>query len=84
MEWGTQAPLRLSAKAPSVLGWKKRFGRYTRFLDEQARVVLVQAPTDADAFTIFETLNDRGADLTISDLLKNLLFSRAKTEIDVV
>jgi uncharacterized protein with ParB-like and HNH nuclease domain len=32
---------------------------------------------EADAFTIFETLNERGLDLTIADLLKNFLFSKA-------
>lgn len=64
--------------------WKSHFGQYSRFLEEQARIVVVQAPTDADAFTVFETLNDRGADLSISDLLKNLLFSRAKSEIEDV
>lgn len=71
-------------RSASPSSWKEEFSKITRFLDEQARIVVVQAPTDADAFAIFETLNDRGADLTISDLLKNLLFSRAKKEIDVV
>ena len=31
-----------------------------------------------EAYVIFETLNDRGADLTTADLLKNFLFSEAK------
>lgn len=65
--------------------WRSEFKKYTTFLGKQARIVAVRAPTDADAFTIFETLNDRGADLTTSDLLKNLLFSRATSaEIEVV
>jgi hypothetical protein len=74
--------LKVQVDNPST--WKKQLGNYNKFLGKQARVVVVQSPTDADAFTVFETLNDRGADLTISDLLKNLLFSRAKVEIDVV
>ena len=73
-----------SIRTDGPSSWKERFATYTRFLDEQARVVVVLAPTDADAFTVFETLNDRGADLTISDLLKNLLFARSKKEIDTV
>ena len=32
----------------------------------------------AEAYVIFETLNDRGADLTTADLLKNYLFSQSK------
>lgn len=64
--------------------WKSEFSKITRFLNKQARVVVVKASTDADAFTIFETLNDRGADLTIADLLKNYLFSRAHNELTSV
>lgn len=41
-------------------------------------------PDEADAFLIFETLNDRGADLTTADLLKNYLFGKSSTELDVV
>lgn len=57
--------------------WEPKIARIWKFLNKQARVVTVTAPNDADAFTIFETLNDRGADLTIADLLKNYLFSQA-------
>lgn len=64
--------------------WSDRLSEITRYLNKQARVVVVETATDADAFTIFETLNDCGADLTIADLLKNYLFSRAKTELDSV
>jgi hypothetical protein len=64
--------------------WKSEFGRLIAFLRKQARIIVVRASTDADAFTIFETLNDRGADLTIADLLKNYLFSRSNTELATV
>lgn len=64
--------------------WKTEFGKITKFLNKQAQVIVVKASTHADAFTIFETLNDRGADLTIADLLKNYLFSRAQTELQSV
>ncbi|MDP0499264.1 MAG: DUF262 domain-containing HNH endonuclease family protein [Verrucomicrobiota bacterium JB022] len=52
------------------------------FLDKQAKVIRVQVPDGANAFTIFETLNDRGLDLAISDLLKNFLFNRAGDRIN--
>lgn len=64
--------------------WPDRLAAITKYLQSQARVVVVETASDADAYTIFETLNDRGADLTIADLLKNYLLSRSKGEIDSV
>ncbi|MCY2951577.1 MAG: DUF262 domain-containing protein [Planctomycetota bacterium] len=51
------------------------------FLTNRAKVILVRVPDHANAFTIFETLNDRGLDLALSDLLKNYLFHLADTRI---
>lgn len=48
----------------------------------KAKVICVSVPDHANAFTIFETLNDRGLDLAVSDLLKNYLFSIAQNRID--
>ena len=64
--------------------WQEKLSDIVTFLEDNARIVAVTAPSDADAFTIFETLNDRGADLTVSDLLKNYLFSQSGSEIDFV
>ena len=64
--------------------WAQEVSSISRFLQNHARVVSVYAATDADAFVIFETLNDRGADLTIADLLKNYLFSKSDKEIETV
>lgn len=47
------------------------------YLDKNVQVLLAVASGLAEAYIIFETLNDRGADLTTADLLKNYLFSRA-------
>ena len=44
------------------------------YLDQYVQVIWVRVPDDANAFVIFETLNDRGLELAISDLLKNFLF----------
>jgi hypothetical protein len=57
---------------------------YIEYLSSRAKVILVQVPDHANAFTIFETLNDRGVDLAISDLLKNYLFYRAERRITEV
>jgi len=47
------------------------------FIDQKLQVVAITVPNDANAFTIFETLNDRGLDLAQIDLLKNYLYSKA-------
>jgi hypothetical protein len=64
--------------------WTERLVNMVEFLRAQVQTIVLEVPTEADAFLIFETLNDRGADLTIADLLKNYLFGRAGTQIDTV
>ena len=44
----------------------------------------IRVSDEADAYRLFETLNDRGLDLTIADLLKNFLLSRAGERHDSV
>ncbi|WP_433930381.1 DUF262 domain-containing protein [Curtobacterium flaccumfaciens] len=60
--------------------WVSRLVEWRRFIEEDLRVIYVAVPTESDAFMIFETLNDRGAELTLADLLKNYLFSKASTQ----
>lgn len=52
------------------------------YLESNLKVILVIAPDDSNAFVIFETLNDRGLELAISDLLKNYLFHRSADKIE--
>ncbi len=47
---------------------------WIEYINSNVKIICVSVPTYANAFTIFETLNDRGLDLAISDLLKNHLF----------
>lgn len=47
-------------------------------------MMLALVPEEADAFTIFESLNARGRELAVSDLMKNHLFSTAGTSRDDV
>jgi hypothetical protein len=54
------------------------------YFKTHVRVIWVRVPDDTNAFTIFETLNDRGLELAISDLLKNYLFHRAEDRIGEV
>lgn len=47
-------------------------------ITKKLRAVTINVGTEADAFGVFETLNDRGIELSISDLFKNHVFSKAQ------
>jgi len=49
-----------------------------RAIAEQCIVIKILVTSDADAHTIFETLNDRGLELSVADLVKNWLFYLGK------
>lgn len=49
---------------------------YYRFISDKLIIIEITASDYNNAYVIFETLNDRGLDLTVTDLLKNYLFSR--------
>jgi hypothetical protein len=46
------------------------------------RIIWIRIDNDEDAYSIFETVNARGADLTAADLLKNHLFSKIHSNED--
>lgn len=49
--------------------------------------IQITVQDELNAYTVFETLNSRGVDLTSTDLLKNFLFSlvaKSKTDLDQV
>ncbi|MGH9920659.1 MAG: DUF262 domain-containing protein, partial [Nitrososphaerales archaeon] len=58
--------------------------RLTSFVEHRANVVLLKVPNDADAYTMFETLNDRGLRTSQADLVKNLLFGNARDRLPEV
>ncbi|EPY6431076.1 DUF262 domain-containing protein [Clostridium sporogenes] len=49
---------------------------YYRFICDKLIIIEITASDYNNAYVIFETLNDRGLDLTVTDLLKNYLFSK--------
>lgn len=61
-----------------------RLNVWVTFLESRARVVLLKVPDDADAYRMFETLNDRGLRTSQADLIKNYLFGRAGGRINEV
>ncbi len=58
-----------------------------KFVDEIIgdKLIFIQITVDDEmaAYTVFETLNARGLELTATDLLKNYLFSLVKSDIDI-
>jgi hypothetical protein len=61
------------ANEVAAAGGEDQLIEWVSFLRDRARVGVIEVPTESDAYIIFETLNDRGADLTPADLLKNYL-----------
>ncbi len=59
----------------TLMGW-------IEYIQKSAKIIRVIVPDHANAFTIFETLNDRGRDLAISDLIKNFLFACSKSRME--
>lgn len=51
--------------------------RWVEFVEHRAIVILLQVPTDANAYKMFETLNDRGLRTSQVDLVKNYLFGES-------
>ena len=45
--------------------------------------ILITVDDELDAYTVFETLNARGLELTTADLLKNYLFSKVRVQHDL-
>lgn len=72
---------KLNKTPDNPINWLAEFSKY---LDKSAYVVYFAVADDANAFLIFETMNDRGLDLSIADLLKNYLLGHAKEDLPLV
>lgn len=46
------------------------------------RVITITVDTEEEAYLIFETINDRGLELSVADLFKNYLIRKAKSDED--
>lgn len=55
--------------------------RWVNFIESRALAVLLRVPSDANAYKMFETLNDRGLKTSQADLVKNYLFGKADGRI---
>ncbi|MDH4081165.1 MAG: DUF262 domain-containing HNH endonuclease family protein [Nitrospira sp.] len=54
---------------------------WVEYIRDKAKVIVVEVNDEAGAYTIFEVLNDRGLDLSVSDLLKNFVFRIAEDKV---
>ena len=50
------------------------------WLLENVHIVKITAYSDADAYTVFETMNDRGLSLTATEMLKGFLLSKIEDD----
>jgi hypothetical protein len=72
-----------------VAGFDKKdhgdvLNRWIRFLEHGAQVILLKVPTVANAYKMFETLNDRGLKTSQADLVKNYLYGQAEERLPEV
>lgn len=51
--------------------------RWVDFLEHNAMVIAIRVPDTINAYTMFETLNDRGLRASQTDILKNFYFGKA-------
>jgi hypothetical protein len=54
---------------------------WVSFIEHRALAVLLRVPNDANAYKMFETLNDRGLKTSQADMIKNFLYGRASERI---
>ena len=70
-------PLPKTARAKHLYSWIK-------FLHESAVVIAIRVPDLINAYTMFETLNDRGLRASQADIMKNFLFGIAQDRLKEV
>jgi hypothetical protein len=58
--------------------------RWLDFITKSLRVIWVQVGDERTAFTLFETMNDRGLRLSAADLLKNRLYAMGEDRRDEI
>lgn len=62
----------------------KRLYQWVAFLKDSAVIIEIKVPDQFNAYTLFETLNDRGLRASQADILKNYLFGKAQDRLGEV
>ena len=68
-------------KPYAKLDQAKRLYEWISFLRENAVIIEIRVPDSFNAYTLFETLNDRGLRASQADILKNYLFGKAQDRL---
>lgn len=72
------------AEDPTLAGNGEALARLVaEVVGRQLLFILITVDDELDAYTVFETLNARGLELSSTDLLKNYLFSRLRVAADL-
>jgi hypothetical protein len=71
-------------KSSSNFSQTEYLSNLVEILTEYVSCIQITTLSEDAAYILFETLNDRGVDLTLSDMLKNFLFSKAGKRIDEI
>lgn len=58
----------------------ERLFRLAAFMESRVKVVCVEVSNDVDPYILFESLNDRGVELSALDLLKNYAYSKSSSK----
>lgn len=59
----------------------QRLFSLVKYFERSVKVVRLHVPNESNAYTVFETLNDRGLDLSVLDLVKNHIFGKASDAV---
>jgi hypothetical protein len=62
----------------------KELYNWIKFLRDSAMVITIRVPDHINAYTLFETLNDRGLRASQADILKNALFGKAQDRLSEI
>ena len=74
---------RLEQEATFARDGEALAGMLAETVGRQLMFILITVDDELNAYTVFETLNARGLELSSTDLLKNYLFSRLKVGADL-
>ena len=72
---------KVSAPLPANDKWTA-FQSWISYFQFKTKVILLTVSSGANAFRMFETLNDRGLKVSQSDLIKNYIFGQSSERID--
>lgn len=74
---------RIKQRPELVSDGEKLAGLLAETVGRQLMFILITVDDELNAYTVFETLNARGLELSSTDLLKNYLFSRFRVAADL-